>query len=190
VFPTLTKPWRDIESYRQARLKEALVEARLALEFLEDGLVRNAAGKAFQAWKAYLGALAAEHRDELKPIYPGSRKIRAGEEEVEVEDVDVVIALVPTSAMFKIAAELAKFTGVEVVKNTAIALQLHRYQYSGPDPEGLLADVPDDKTAAHLICALLQPFSEHLGELYDNVCGTLKRQTAASPSPIPGPKSL
>jgi len=186
VFPT--KTWKDIESYRQARLREALVEARLSLEFLEDGLVRNAAGKAFQAWKAYLGALAAEHRDKLKPIYPGSRKIRAGEE--EVEDVDVVIALAPTSVMFKIAAELAKFAGVEVVKNTAIALQLHRYQYNGPDPEGLLTDIPDDKTAAHLICALLQPFSEHLGELYDNVCGTLKRQTATTPSTTPGQKSL
>ncbi|ABO09429.1 PaREP1 family protein [Pyrobaculum calidifontis] len=186
MFPT--KTWKDIESYRQARLREALVEARLSLEFLEDGLVRNAAGKAFQAWKAYLGALAAEHRDKLKPIYPGSRKIRAGEE--EVEDVDVVIALAPTSVMFKIAAELAKFAGVEVVKNTAIALQLHRYQYNGPDPEGLLTDIPDDKTAAHLICALLQPFSEHLGELYDNVCGTLKRQTATTPSTTPGQKSL
>jgi len=175
VFPTLTKPWRDIESYRQARLKEALVEARLALEFLEDGLVRNAAGKAFQAWKAYLGALAAEHRDKLKPLYPGSRKIRAGEEEVEVEDVDVVIALVPTSAMFKIAAELVESAGVEAVKNTAIALQLYHYQYNGPDPEGLLTDIPDDKAAAHLICALLQPFSEHLGELYANVCGTRGR---------------
>ena len=186
MFPT--KPWKDIESYRQARLREALVEARLSLEFLEDGLVRNAAGKAFQAWKAYLGALAAEHRDELKPLYPGSCKIRAGEE--EVEDVDVVIALAPTSVMFKIAAELAKFAGVEVVKNTAIALQLHRYQYNGPDPEGLLTDIPDDKTAAHLICALLQPFSEHLGELYDNVCGTLKKQTTSPSSPIPGKKSL
>jgi len=186
----LTRPWRDIESYRQARLKEALVEARLALEFLEDGLIRNAAGKAFQAWKAYVGALAAEHRDELKPLYPGSRKLRAGEEEVEVEDVDVVIALVPTSAMFKIAAELAKFACVEVVKNTAIALQLHRYQYNGPDPEGFLTDIPDDKTAAHLICALLQPFSEHLGELYDNVCGTLKMQTTSPSNPIPSPKNL
>jgi hypothetical protein len=37
------------EGYIEARLLEALVEARLALRFLEKGLTRNAAGKAFQA---------------------------------------------------------------------------------------------------------------------------------------------
>jgi hypothetical protein len=37
------------EGYVEARLLEALGEARLALEYLERGLTRNAAGKAFQA---------------------------------------------------------------------------------------------------------------------------------------------
>jgi len=45
------------EGYIEARLLEALGEARLALEYLERGLTRNAAGKAFQAWKALLAAL-------------------------------------------------------------------------------------------------------------------------------------
>ncbi len=40
------------------RLLEALVETGLALEFLgRGGLVRNSAGKAFQAWRALLAAL-------------------------------------------------------------------------------------------------------------------------------------
>ncbi|MFP3267927.1 MAG: PaREP1 family protein, partial [Thermoproteus sp.] len=38
------------EGYVEARLLEALAEARLALDFLERGLTRNAACKAFQAW--------------------------------------------------------------------------------------------------------------------------------------------
>jgi len=37
------------EGYIEARLLEALGEARLALRFLEEGLTRNAACKAFQA---------------------------------------------------------------------------------------------------------------------------------------------
>jgi hypothetical protein len=45
------------EGYVEARLLEVLGEARLALEYLERGLTRNAAGKAFQAWKALLAAL-------------------------------------------------------------------------------------------------------------------------------------
>ncbi|AFA39011.1 Archaeal PaREP1/PaREP8 family [Pyrobaculum oguniense TE7] len=49
-FPLLVKPWRDLQRYKEARLREAEVEARLALDFLEEGLVSNAAGKAFQAW--------------------------------------------------------------------------------------------------------------------------------------------
>ncbi len=170
-FPVLAKPWRDVELYRRARLREAAVEAKLALEFLADGLVRNAAGKAFQAWKAYLGALAAEHRERLRDAFPGARKVRSRDEEVEVEEVDIVIALVPTTAMLKISALLAGTAGGDVAKNTALALQLHRYQHDGPDPEGYLTDIPDDRTAAHLTCALLQHFAEQTGALYGKVCG-------------------
>ena len=56
---SLSKPWVDLEKYRRDRLKEALYEAELAEEFLKNGLVRNAASKAFQAVKAYLAAVAA-----------------------------------------------------------------------------------------------------------------------------------
>ncbi|MEZ0318760.1 MAG: PaREP1 family protein [Pyrobaculum sp.] len=130
----MAKPWRDLARYKEARLREALVEAQLASEFLEEGLVRNAAGKAFQAWKAYMGYLLADHREELKAVFPGSRRIRVGDEEAEVEDVDVVISLVPTSRMAQLAAFLAE-RGVEgAAEATALALQLHRYQYNGPDP--------------------------------------------------------
>jgi hypothetical protein len=45
------------EGYIEARLLEALGEARFALRFLEEGLTCNAACKAFQAWKALLAAL-------------------------------------------------------------------------------------------------------------------------------------
>ena len=172
-FPTLVKPWLDLARYREARLKEALMEARLALEFLGDGLVRNAAGRAFPAWKAYLGALLADKREYLKELYPGSRKIRVGEEEVVVEEADVVIALVPTSHM----ARLAAVAGGDAVERTAVALHLHRYQRNGPDPEGLFSDIPDDRTAAVFICRLAGRIAPH-DELYKRVCGALAPPTA------------
>jgi hypothetical protein len=56
------------KGYVEARLLEALVEARLALRFLEEGLTRNAAGKAFQAWKAFMAALLRLELEKLKAI--------------------------------------------------------------------------------------------------------------------------
>jgi len=89
------------------------------LEFLENSLVHNTAGRAFQAWKAYLGALAAEHRDKLSPSTPGSRKVGAG-------DVDMVVTLVSTSIVTR-----SPFSQLF----TPLALQLRCYQYSGLDPK-------------------------------------------------------
>ncbi|MGB9705351.1 MAG: PaREP1 family protein, partial [Pyrobaculum sp.] len=67
---TLDKPLPKptSEGYVTARLLEALVEASLALEYLRRGLVRNAAGKAFQAWKAFMAALLRLELDKLKSL--------------------------------------------------------------------------------------------------------------------------
>ena len=50
-------PKQTTEDYINVRLLEALTEAYLAVRFLNEGLVRNASGKAFQAWRALLAAL-------------------------------------------------------------------------------------------------------------------------------------
>ncbi len=49
--PPLPKP--TTENYINARLLESLTEANLAIKFLNEGLVRNAAGKAFQPGGLY-----------------------------------------------------------------------------------------------------------------------------------------
>ena len=61
----MPKPQRDPVGYASARALEALLEALLALRFLEEGYTRNAAGKAFQAWRALTGALLALEEEKL-----------------------------------------------------------------------------------------------------------------------------
>ncbi len=66
VEKPLPKP--SDEGYIEARLLETLAETKLALEHLERGLTRNAACKAFQAWKALLAALLRLELDKLKAL--------------------------------------------------------------------------------------------------------------------------
>jgi hypothetical protein len=103
VVIELEKPWRDPEGYRRGRLLEAKYEAELALKFLEEGLYRNAAGKAFQAWKALLAALAVEHRDKLAERFKGVRTTRDGR---RVHLADFVVAFMPTGYMLAVAKDL------------------------------------------------------------------------------------
>ncbi len=128
----MAKPWVDLEKYRRDRLKEALYEAELAEDFLKNGLLRNAAGKAFQAVKAYLAAVAAQRRDALAPYYPGEGVMQRR----KVARVDLIIALMPTARMKEIAARLGdKELELAVEK----ALDLHQFRYNGLDKEGVLS---------------------------------------------------
>ncbi len=52
----ITKPWIDAKKYQEDRFREVLYEADLAERFLKNGLMRNAASKAYQA---------------IKPTWPG-----------------------------------------------------------------------------------------------------------------------
>jgi len=120
----------------ETRLQAAPAEAELALRFLEEGLHRNAAGKAFQAWKAALAAAAALARDELLRKYRGKVATREG---AEVELADWLIALMPTGKMWEVARALRQTYGDVVVLLTALALNLHEVQYNGLDESGVLS---------------------------------------------------
>ncbi len=128
------------EGYVTARLLEALVEAKLALEFLERGLTRNAAGKAFQAWKALMAALLRLELDKLKAL------AKTEEERRWLEST--AVPRVPTTKM-KTLARMLEDVGYEAVSAwTSMALELHDYQYHGPDPDIALSKYTRREEAA------------------------------------------
>ena len=79
----LPKPWFDVWKYREVRLKETLYESDLAESFLNQGLIRNAAVKAFQAWKALVAAYAVDRVNELRRLFPSTKRLRGMRARVE-----------------------------------------------------------------------------------------------------------
>jgi len=110
-----------------ARLLEALTEANLALEFLSKDLVRNAAGKAFQAWRAFLASLLRLELDRLVQI------VKSDEERRWL--LDRAMPRVPTGRMKTLSQMLEEAGHPGISLDTALALDLHDYQYNGPDPD-------------------------------------------------------
>ncbi|MEM1638153.1 MAG: PaREP1 family protein [Pyrobaculum sp.] len=127
------RPWRDLEKYREDRLAEALYEAELAERFLKNGLLRNAAAKAFQAVKAYLASEAARRREVVAEAYPGVKSTRRGRKAARA---DWIIAVMPTNKMKEVAQLLGDR---ELELAVEKALDLHEFQYNGLDPYGDVA---------------------------------------------------
>ncbi|ADY01915.1 PaREP1 domain containing protein [Vulcanisaeta moutnovskia 768-28] len=119
-------PRLTMEDYVSARLLEALVEAGLALKFLGRGLVRDSAGKAFRVWRALLAALLRLELGKLMQV------TRSDEERGWL--MDRAVPRVPTGRM-KALSQLLEDVGYGGLSAwTDKALDLHDYQYNGPDP--------------------------------------------------------
>jgi len=155
----LPKP--SSEGYVEARLLEALGEARLALEYLERGLTRNAACKAFQAWKAFMAALLRLELERLKAI--------ANTEEERRWLESRAVPRVPTTKMKELSRllEEAGHEGIPFV--TALALDLHEYQYHGPDPDMALSKYTTRKSAAADVLLLLKELARRIETLRSRV---------------------
>ena len=134
------------EGYIEARLLEALGEARLALEYLERGLTRNAACKAFQAWKALLAALLRLELDKLKAL------VKTEEERKWLESR--AVPRVPTTKMKEVGRLLEETGHYGISAWTAVALDLHDYQYHGPDPDMALSKYTTRESAADVLLLL------------------------------------
>jgi hypothetical protein len=135
-------------AYVEARLLEALGEARLALEFLERGLTRNAAGKAFQAWKALLAALLRLELERLKVLAKTEEERRWLESKA--------VPRVPTTEMKELSRLLRDVGHEGITFVTDKALDLHDYQYHGPDPDMALSKYATRESAAADVVELIQ----------------------------------
>jgi len=152
--------------YASARLLEALVEARLALDFLKRGLTRNAAGKAFQAWKAVLAAFLGLELERLKAVAKTEEERRWLEERA--------VPRVPTSRMVALSQMLREVGYEDVVGATFVALSLHDYQYHGPDPDMALSKFRSREEAAVEIAAFLRTVVKYV-EKIKGTCGECDR---------------
>ncbi|MGK0549608.1 MAG: PaREP1 family protein [Pyrobaculum sp.] len=164
----LPKP--TAEEYAAARLLEALVEARLALEFLQRGLVRNAAGKAFQAWRALLAALLRLELDKL---------LQAAKTEDEKRWLaERAVPRVPTTRVVRLSQMLeeAGHQGIQFV--TSMALDLHDYQYSGPDPDMALSKFRTREEAAAAVVGLVREVARRADSLRQRVKWTTELEEA------------
>ena len=168
VEKPLPKP--SSEGYVEARLLEALGEARLALEFLERGLTRNAACKAFQAWKAFMAALLWLELEKLKAI------AKTEEEKKWLESR--AVPRIPTTRMKELSQLLegAGHEGIPFV--TALALDLHEYQYHGPDPDMALSKYTTRKSAAADVLLLLKELAKRVETLKGRIKWTEELEKA------------
>jgi len=143
----LPRPRRDMLGYAAARVLEALLEALIALRFLGEGLTRNAAGKAFLAWRALTGALLVLEKDKVLERLVGAEQRKWL--------LERAVPRVPSSRLHALGQLLedAGVTGFSAY--TAIALLLHDYQYHGPDPSGELSKYATRGEAARDILYLL-----------------------------------
>jgi hypothetical protein len=163
-------PKSSDEGYIEARLLEALAEARLALEYLERGLTRNAACKAFQAWKAFMAALLRLELERLKAL------AKTEEERKWLESK--AVPRVPTTKM-KELSRLLKEAGHEAITAwTDKALDLHDYQYHGPDPDMALSKYTTRESAAADVVELLQELTKRIEALKGRIKWTEELEKA------------
>lgn len=139
----------NLDEIGKSRLMEAQAEIGIAEKFLNDGLLRNAASKAFQAWKSYLSYLAIRNRDLFN--FPGYKRVGRN---VRVSKNDWVLAVMPTNMLMEIASKLAE-RSTDIVELTSLALVIHEYQYNRPDPTGVISKITSDDVARQVIAKFI-----------------------------------
>jgi hypothetical protein len=143
----------------EARLLETLGEARLALEYLERGFTRDAACKAFQAWKALLAALLRLELERLKALAKTEEEKRWLESKA--------VPRVPTK-MKELGRLLEEAGHYGISAWTAVALDLHYYQYHGLNPDVVPSKYATRESAAAVV-ELIQELARRVETLRGHV---------------------
>ncbi len=138
-----------------------MAEARLALEFLERGFTRDAAGMTFHAWKAFMAALLRLELDRLKAL------AKTEEERHWLESK--AVPRVPTTKMKELGRLLEEAGHYGISAWTAVALDLHDHQYHGPDPDVALSKYTTRESAAADVLLLLKELARRVEALRSRI---------------------
>jgi hypothetical protein len=149
------------EGYIEARLLEALGEAKLALEYLERGFTRDAAGMAFHAWKSLLAALLRLELEKLKTLAKTEGEKRWLESKA--------VPRIPTTRMKELGRLLEEAGHYGISAWTDKALDLHDYQYHGPDSDMALSKYATRQSAAADVLLLLKELLRRVEALKSRV---------------------
>ncbi|UXD21714.1 hypothetical protein IPA_07105 [Ignicoccus pacificus DSM 13166] len=140
------------------KVEDSIYEAFLAKKLVEEGLIRNACGKAFQAWKELLSALLYLKKDEILKLLKDERQ----------KEWFLKRGIYAPSSRLKPLSVLLERVGIRDVSAwTAEALSLHTYQYHGPDPEGLWGGPVDKEDAKDHLELLLRKWKEYISKYFE-----------------------
>ena len=155
----LERAKESLESYSNEFIKkkvnDSVTEVYLAIKLLEDELVRNACGKAFQAWKDLISAMLYLKKDEIVKL---------------IKDRDWFLKkgiYAPSSRLSPLSKLLEEVGVSDISFMTDKALRLHTYQYQGPDPEGLWGGPVDKEDAKKDLILLLNKWVEYLERYFE-----------------------
>lgn len=147
----------NINEISKLRLNESRVELELAKAFLKSGLLKNAASKTIQAWRAYLSYLASVNSDLIK--VGGFRRIRGN---IKVNAGELIIVTMPIKLMMTIA-EYLSCRDPELMELTALALLIHEYWCAGTCSDNT-GRVIDDEVAKGAMAKLITRLEKRLAQ--------------------------
>ncbi len=153
----LEEPLKD--DFIKKKLEDSIYEAYLAKKLAEDGFVRNACGKAFQAWKDLISALLYAKKDEI---------LRFLKDEKQKEWFLKKGIYAPSSKLRPLSGLLEDIGVNDISSHTERALYLHTYQYHGPDPDGLWGGPANKEEALDSLKRLLRKWKEYVERYFGN----------------------